>query len=246
MEENPKPRRWFRFSLRTMLVLVFLFACILTYVNHSINRGQRQIKAVTVLRSETQAIIEFEDQFEEDGGLINKWVRPGPPQTAWQNYETEVVAISLKVNRKQLADDKFQAILDAISCFPNLRYLHLDCSGEFIPELFSIAISHDLRRLSLTNMNLTDEHICQIKKVEHLERLNLSQNSITGSNLALFSKMPHLEILYLSNNAIADESILELTKCESLEIVDLSGNPIQQTSINILQMKRSNLQIIKD
>ena len=102
----------------------------------------------------------------------------------------------------------------------------------------------DLIELDLSNNKINDLNIIIEKdSLYNLKKLNLSQNNITDISLLSKSKLNNLKVLNISSNKISNIDFLQLnTNFDKLETIDVSNNLINKlVSINIKSLKKLNL-----
>ncbi|MEX2122105.1 MAG: hypothetical protein WD847_21170 [Pirellulales bacterium] len=193
---TPTPRRWLRYSLRSMLGLVTVFGL---WLGVQVNRAEQQRRAVAAI--------------ERLGGKVHydwKWRR------GWTEVELnrEVEARKSARLRKLLGDHYFDTVVAVDLMYPenNLTDPDLDYLLEF-PKLEQVWLTHQpitdkgisqlahiktLRILDLQKTAISDACLDDILRLPNLEWLNVGETRVTARGLTHLLKMPKLRELYIS------------------------------------------------
>jgi hypothetical protein len=176
MTETKPKRCWFRFSLRTLLVLMTVL-CV--WLGFKVNAARRQKEAVLALR-ETGAMIVFDYQLRTVSGLPQKKIdlTRSPPGPVWL--------------RKLLGDESFGNVI--------IVQLHtFDLPGP--PGRLDLSLLQNLPTLSslmVRSDELCDDDLIKIGGIRSLKFLYLYASHLTDAGLAHLQSLSELGVLDLS------------------------------------------------
>ena len=215
MSEAPtKPRRrWFRFSLRTLLLLV---AIIGVPLGMKMNRVRNQRLVVAELRRlNAQIMYDYEDTRTKGvQTVVNPPQIPGP---AWlrrllgDEYFVEV--ISVRLDGPKVTDET----VASISKLPNLRSITLDYADKISDKGLAHLEGMQLEGLGLTYCpGISDEGLAHLARMQDLESLALFSDRITSAGLERLTGLKRLKILSVSGR-ITDSYLEQVSKLSSLE-----------------------------
>ena len=257
-EQPPKPaRRWLRFSLRSMLLLVLVIAIPLGW---KVNRSRNQRIVVAELRKLNARII-YDYQIV-NGIYVPNLPQPGPKwltDLLGKEYFIEVYHVAVdgpQVNDKTIVlisklpgvvsvalvgrtsgagiTDDGMAHLAEMANLENLALRSNRITGTGLMHL------RWLRRLKtlVSSGRITDEALEQISKLEHLELLHLSQAAqVTDRGLAHIAKLTNLQSLRLEGGGqrdcmrITDEGLVNLYGLKNLGFLSLNSTEVTQAGI---------------
>ena len=197
MATTPKPRRrWFRFSLRTLLVLMLL-ACIgMGWLGVKMQQVRRQRDAVAAM--------------ERLGGVVH-WVHDYPD-----------VGLQGKAWLRQLLGDDFFAHPDiveirndaAIECLKEVSQAPtLILSGRRITdaELGHLKGVKDLQAIHFIDTpQVTNDGLRHLKELTQLTALALNGSQITDAGLEHLKRLTQLRRLGLSDTQVSDSGVSRL------------------------------------
>jgi hypothetical protein len=221
MTETKPKRRWFRYSLRTFLVIVTLICVWLGWEFSSARKQKHAVEAIRAIGG--TALYDYE--VDSDGIPLNP--RPDEGWLArWigMDYVHNVVSVS------------FPSVHDPGSVPREYEY------DEVLPNLQHLSHVFDL---TFGNGNLHDDDLRYLTPLKSLVQLRIFDNRITGAGfrhlsnlkeltwlglfncpiddegLAVIAKSPRFEWLTLDNTTITDDGVEQLTKVPSLKILNL-------------------------
>ncbi len=193
----PPRRRWFRLSLRTLMVLVIPLMAGLSWLAHSI---QLQRESIAAVRAAGGTVI-YDYQTQE----------VGPPGPTGPTYRTEPSAPGWV--RRWLGDELFQsvvavelpyletpAILAAVARFDHLDRLRLASvsTGGLGPG--SLAGLRQLRVLELEGGGLQDEALAEVATLRSLHTLQIDSTSASDAGFAHLVVLPAVRDLKIRHN----------------------------------------------
>jgi hypothetical protein len=178
MTETKPKRRWFRFSLRALLVLVTML-CV--WLGFTVNAARRQKEAVDAILK-VGGVVYFDYQKVPRPGNPSSWdvdLNAEPPAPAWlhmivgDEYFRDVVEVALQRNVINEAD------LARLADLHGLAVIYL--TDMDIESLGSVDRRH-----------LRDADLAVFGRSDKLSSLNISGADINGTGLASLEKLGRL------------------------------------------------------
>ena len=230
-------RRWFQYSLRSLLA-VMLVVCLL--LGHVANRGRQQRQAVARIE-QRDGYVGYD--WEPESAL---WITRHLP--VWDSKEPAREPPGPKWLRDLMGDEYFQEVvcvrlqgpatnddLALIADLDEVRILMLDgSSGVSDRGLEHVGKLHELDTLWLGGTSITDgglRHLCGLRK---LERLDLQVAGITDAGTVHLESLKSLEDLALYGTQIGDPGMQRIRKLDNLRFLGLSGTRVSDASVSAL------------
>jgi hypothetical protein len=209
MEEKPKPkRRWFRYSLRTLLLLVTVISVGFGWLGIKVRQAQRQKEAVETIRK-SNCFVAYDYQIDSHDFYDSRETPPGP---VWLH---KLFGIDFFGNvdcvfwrKSEIAD----ADLVRLKEFTHLRFLHLDHPEIVDADLVHVQAFAKLKSLNLDKTQITDAGLAKLQSLTQLERLCLSETQVTDAGLAKLQALTKLKYVQLQNTQVTDAGCDELKK----------------------------------
>jgi hypothetical protein len=182
-----KPRCWFRYSLRTLLLLITLLCF---WIGWQVNRAQRQKQTVASIRA-VGGLVHYEhERLEGEDGVPDLPERPLPGPD-WL-HELLGVDYFASVEYVMLEEDVPENVLKGLAHLKGLKYLDFNGSGTLNDEDLSyIARVHSIEGLTLDGKNLTSRGLDSLKSMKQLRQLSINHKALTTTRLAeLMRELP--------------------------------------------------------
>ena len=206
-------RRWIRFSLRSLAVVVMLASFGCAHLFYKFDRAQRRGIAVKRL-SEFPGIVNY----VVDGERINA--------RKVSDLESEHSSRLHNWMTKQLGFDYFN----------DVGHVCLAGRNRFTDADFAMTCRlNELKSLRLGQTLVTDEGFEPICELTELELLAISSPHLTDRALDHLSKLPKLECLYLSDVAVTDQGVAKLASLGKLKSVALRKTHVTAAGVKSLQ-----------
>jgi hypothetical protein len=179
-----RKRRWFQFSLRTLLILTAVVAVACCWLGRRIDQKCKEREAVESL-VKLGGGVWYDYQF--NSGRLS--VAAEPPGPSWL--------------RQLLGENLFYSVDSAYLVRPNWGEPAIN--GTITDA--ALACLHDLpdlRTLSLSHTKITDAALVHVKGLTRLENLSLDRTDVTGAGLENLTGLPRLETLGLAGSHVTD------------------------------------------
>ena len=204
--------RWYQYSLRSLLLLMFLVAIASSWLGVKMREAKKQEEAVAlVLRLGGKVYYDYQI---DSHGTIDPYVDcPGP---AWL--------------RKLLGDDFFTNAV-------NVK-LYKDLTDDNMKPLGGL---YQLQKLYIQGTQITDAGLVHLKNLKRLRVLWLENPKITDVGLEHIKGLKQLRELNLDGTAISDEGLMQLTGLKNLQCLRLCSTKITDAGLEQLkEMKQLN------
>ena len=224
MTEKPaRKRRWLRFSLKTLLIVILLVGGLLGWIAKEMAQAERQRRAVEAIeKAGGYPFYDYQWPREEamKGGSfgIGEGHPPGPQwltNLAGQDIISDVVAI-IGPDDGRFNDKDLEHLKGMI----NLEFLSFSRTQITDNGLEQLSGLSNLLYLSLNEAQVTDAGVKHLKGLTKLERLRLSDTEITDAGVEHLKGLTRLKYLDLESTHVTNEGINELRKalpnCEIL------------------------------
>jgi hypothetical protein len=215
-----RKRRWLRFGLRTLLVLITLFCVWLGWFMHGV---QKQRKAATRLEKHGARLVYFPFfTMPPWNDILPPSVRRGLnaalPSDDWKRLT------SVRIESVDFRDED----LDIFADLPHLDRLRLpgtSITDAGLGRLASLKPTN-LLLLDLMQTKVTDAGLAQVAKLKRLEWLFLAGTGITDSGLEQVAKLADLENLWLDDTQVTDAGIAHLRSLRKLDELSLDRTSV--------------------
>jgi len=201
--ENERPKhRWFRFSLRTLLVAILVLSLPLSWYACRTEKSRRRREAAGPLRQAGYLMFCPPGLYDdEDRG----------PRTPWL---VDVFGIEFFYGPNYIIappDSKVTtADLKRITSFPEVRCVRLDRTDVNDTGLRTLASMPNLERLHLVDTQATDAGIRHLKELGKLKELSLAGTSVTDVGL---KHLEELDLRFLSvGSGVSEAALREWSK----------------------------------
>jgi hypothetical protein len=256
-----RERRWFQFSLRTLLVAVVLIGFGSAWLGVKVQKAREQKAAVdAILNSGGSVTYDYESDSqgnhvpEPAASYGTKWLRPLLGIDFFQSvnvvtYSGNHCVVAADLERlKDLPDLKTFAMLGhqvapdvAFKPLADLTQLQVlcicdpaltDAGMEFLKKLSR------LRILQLRAMGVTDAGLECLKDLGQLEVLDLGGSPVAGAGLDQLKGLGQLKDLELSSTAVTDVGLRHLANLPQLEVLDVREHVTSAELEHINGLKR--------
>jgi hypothetical protein len=186
--EPPKrKRRWFQFSLRTLLVFTVVCAIGSAWVAQKMEQKRDELKTV-------QGIVGSGGQVFYDYQMLKGGEPPGPDwlrTLLGENFFSEVAGVNLDYAHVTINDDW----LLKVKRLPRLQWLCLVNTGITDAGLVNLKGMTKLKKLYLGNTQVTDAGLIQLKDLFQLKALYLEETRVTDAGVKDLQKaLPNCKI----------------------------------------------------
>ncbi len=228
-------RRWYQYSLRTLLIIVTLFAVACSWFTVKMRQAKRQREAVEAF-SKLGGTIAYDYQLDAFGHFMQGTKPPGP---TWL--------------RKFLGDDFFCTVVDAVpkndtsililKDFSRIQYLYLFNSQVTDAGLENLKGLTQLKELYVNSTEVTDAGLEHIKGLTQLQRLHLLDTKVTDVGLERFKELTQLKELDLSGTKVTDTGMEYLKGLSQLRVLLIQNTKVTDEGVKKLQQALPNCKI---
>jgi hypothetical protein len=211
MIDKPK-RRWFRFNLRSLLVLVTIACVGFGWLGVKVRAKQREREAVKALR-DLGGEVRYDYEFNSNWSEVEN---PTPPGPEWL--------------RELLGNDIFACAVSA-HCGPQTTDV----------DLRHLAAFGQLRALYLGETQITDEGMVHLRGLNKLEWLSLPNIKITDAGMIHIAELSKLIFLYVNGTHMTNAGLVNLAALSELrwlcvrdtQVTDSGKEEIRKTLPNM-------------
>jgi hypothetical protein len=188
---TPQPkRRWLRFRLRTLLVLVVVLSVPLGWVAMNMQQARRQREAVKAIL-EAGGVVWYRFEMGDGYGYGIKQFFVGTSSALLGKDMVDSVG-SVRLGGQQITDDNIASLTE----FEDLLSLHLLGTRITDGGLEHIRGLRNLMDLSLGSPEITDHGMDHLKGLTSLYRLQLQNTQVTDEGIQkLQEALPNCEII---------------------------------------------------
>ncbi len=258
----PNKRRWLRFSLKTIFVLVTLYCVWLAIVTLQAHKQQRAVKRIQALHG----AVAFAFELDEKGNwkqnpqpFVPAWIRNALGEDYFRrvaivNFDegsdptdvdlrvleglTDVQQLTLS-NRKKITD----AGLAHVTGLAHLNVLVLDGTNVTGPGLRHLRGLDQLEGLTFASTPLSDDGLAHLAALSNLKWLHLSDTMITDDGLRHLTGLQALEDLQLVNTNVTDAGLKHLESLHGLKSILLRGTKTTPEGRAALQKALPNCRV---
>jgi hypothetical protein len=207
---STRKRRWFRYSLRTLLVVVLLVSGLLGCLRRSIEATRRERAALIGMGCDDLEVgyDNSENAPHDNRFELSRWRWPS---WAWA--------------RRLLGDDFPRHVIvlhfwRATGCDRGLRYV-----GAF----------RELQVLDLANVQVSDRDTPPIAELKELRALYLHDTNISNESLVHLHDLRHLRVLNLNGTGVDDDGMKHLEHLSSLNRLTVKQTAVTRTRVEELR-----------
>jgi len=247
MNETPKSRRWFQFSLRTLLVVMLLASMALGWVTAKMQQAKRQREAVAALQDFAGGFGYDYQRSKIREILAPSWLRGLLGDDFFGNVDDlcvggvtdrEMVHIAsfhrLKVLRL-VSCDITDAGLAQIKGITQLEELDVPSTQITDTGLEHLTGMNQLRRLGIGETQITDAGLKHLKGMSQLQDLYLSGTKVTDAGLENLRGLSQLRSLHLNKTGVTDAGLERLRGLSQLEFLGLSNTGVTDAGLDCLE-----------
>lgn len=204
-------RRWYQFSIRSVLVLMTLAAISFGFWVSGVHRKHQALSAMRELKARIEFAQTRKSRFGEAWRRALKLVD--------KEYASEPVAISSLPRTKPFPND---AAVQSLADLPTLKQLTLQFTAtgdEGMPYLRRLK---NLEWLDLQRSQADDRALANVGGLSHLRLLNLSGTAVSDAGMHWLKNLGQVTDVFLSGTRVGDESLRIIAGLPELQHLSLS------------------------
>jgi hypothetical protein len=238
-------RRWYQYSLRTLLIFVTLFAVACSWFAVNMQEAKKQREAVEAIEKKGKFFVSY----DQTSNYIIRLL-------AYYFGDDFCYAIDIS-ERGAVTDADLQSLkaithLNKLSLFQNtnitdvglyhlkglskLRSLDLYCCTNITDAgLIHLQGLTHLDELDLNGTKITDDGLKNLISLSNLRTLRLNGTNITGDGFVYFKGLKHIEHLYLWDSKINDDGLKQIKILRNLYYLNLRNTMITDDGLRQLK-----------
>jgi hypothetical protein len=231
----PPRRRWLRFSLRSLLILITVLSI---WLGVKVNQARRQKEAVAALRQLGATVYyshQRRDTFPNSYDLANDLSVPGwLRELAGDDFFQSAACVQVL---GPVTDDA----LVHLAALPHLESLKLSLGGAGVSDagLANLPRPDRLVYCLVDGTSVGDEFVKRLAGARRLETLSLGGTRVSEQGLRSLGELSELKSLALDNTPIGDAGLKALPGMPALETLQISGTRVTDAGLaHIVRFKR--------
>jgi hypothetical protein len=219
--ENPR-RRWFRYSLRTLMVFILLATVPMSWLAVKMRQARKQRQAV-------EAIVKLGGSLAYDTDISKA------PAPKWLSRLLGDDFFSTPVRVHFPSVPVTDADLEPVEGLTQLRELFLSGSQITDAGLERLKELRQLEQLDLSATQVTDAGLKHLDGAAQLQMLNLCGTRVTDTGMQHLRKLTQLRRLWLIGTPVTGDGCEHLKGLTQLEDLNLSGTRVTDAGLEHLQ-----------
>lgn len=246
---NSEKVSWSRYSLRMLLLAVFVCSLGFGWLAYARNQSQQQWALLQNIERVGGSYTPFLKDLPAPSWLKRFCGIETPAKVKWVVFEDSKVTDQ---DLAQLAGQPFEnldeldidgtQITDSgllhVKRFSKLRGLHANNTKITDAGLVHLSGMPSLMILSIENTQVSGKGLACLADLPELRLLDLNKTPITDSDLSYLKGVKNLKHLWLENTRITDAGVVHLLQLKQLDKLKISGTQISEDGI--LQLKKGN------
>jgi hypothetical protein len=228
-KSTPPNRRWLRFSLRGMLLIVAIFGI---WLGVKVNAARRQAAAVAaILKAGGKVTFDYQMVPAKSG-------KPGQ-----FDFDADAKPPTPPLLRTLFGEDFFRNVVGA-SLSGKINEDDLDCLAS-LPRLVSLELN-EVRVVppaSRSPRPLADADLQVLRKLDQLQTLVVGGGMLRDADLAYIGELTRLKTLFIVSDAITNDGLRQLEGATSLRRVILWGTKVTPDGLRQLQTALPNASV---
>lgn len=226
MPRHKTAKRWLRFSLRTLLVLIIICSLGFGWLNMKIRRAH-------IERSVAEALEARGADVRTRDYVLPKWLR------SWLDNKTQFVEeiAAHGYNFDRVMHEKSDAVRNIENLLgQNRRHSNDQNVRERLLEELDRARRAEQKLLD--TLQQTDDVLRYAGQLKRLRSLSLSKTNFNSQSLSEISNASKLDLLNLENTQVSDAGIEHLSDLNALTWLNLSGTNVTDSGMRHLSNLR--------
>ena len=218
----------FRFSLRTLLMVVLLLTFPMGWFAGKIRRADQQRQAVRMIEKAGGRV-----SYEREGFGIAVTERLTPVwlgRLMGADFFADVNGVFFP-----LSDEIDDALVEYVTGLKKLTALKLNSTQVTHVGLMSLSELKRLELLDLSCTRLNNAGLDHLRNLTNLRALNLSHTRVTDAGLVHLREFTRLEDLWLSNTRVTDAGLQHLRPLTTLHSLQLSVTQVTDAGLRHLE-----------
>jgi Leucine Rich repeat len=236
MSEGPasrRPRKYLRFSMRSLLVLVLLIGGFMGWYVRSVRLQRSAVAAIT----SSGGTVEYDIQLSGaswPASSVSTWVS----DRLGIDYVGNVANVWLYGS--VLETDAHLASVSRLS-----RVERIGLTGSSVTDVGLAHLSGmiNLTRLDLSYTKITDAGLQHLEDSSNLSVLILNGTRITDSGLAHLKSLGRLSEIDLADTPVTDAGLTHLKGLHNLSVVNVTNTKVTAAGMNDLKQAHSGLRV---
>jgi Leucine-rich repeat (LRR) protein len=221
-------RRWYQYSLRTLMIVVTLFAVACSWFAVKMGQARRQREAAEAIRKHGGEIYYDNDEYDNYGRFYPRAIsHSGLYKILGNDLFANVYLVKIR--------DYPKADLKSITEFSHLKMLWIEGSRIDDDGLEDLRFFTQLKSLCLADADISNSGLKHLKELPQLQELYLQNNAITDDGLKYLQDLSQLQLLSLDKTAITDNGLKTLKKLSHLQTLLLNGTKITDAGLENLK-----------
>jgi hypothetical protein len=222
-------RRYMRFSVRGLMVLVLLTAGAMGWIVRSARIQREAVAAIKNAGGGVGYDWEWSNGKSIPGG--KPWAPPWLVDRIGIDYFGRVAIVWL-LGRSKKAPDEVYAQIGRLAQTEELLLLEVSLGESGLAHLDGLT---DLAALDLRGTQVPDAELAHLKRCTKLLHLILAHTKVTDVGLAHLTGLTDLQWLYLGGTHISDDGLVHLKGLRNLSVLGLTHTQISDSGLTHLK-----------
>ncbi len=231
-------RRFLRFSVRGMIVLVLVIGGWLGWIVRSARIQREAVAAIENAGGRVAYDWEWSNGNHFPGG--KPWGPGWLVDLIGLDYFGHVTLVVINFSPKVSV-----ATTEQIGRLTRLECLNLTGSSAGDAELAHVQALTNLRFLLLGDTQVTDSGLVHLKGIANLSLLSLYRTQVTDAGLAQLKGLTNLTGLNLNGTQVTDVGLAQLKGLTNLNVLALDGTPVTDAGIFELKQTPRSVRIVR-